>query len=142
MPLHRPISTSHRGFRSRLPLTDVPPCVSCFVYLHPGCDNVGGVAEEWQPHVFNVEIVERFPYRSVELVTLTNEISAMSVTTIWRADRCVCDDRVSHIREKTPNITHPPAELFGASRAGDKITFSRVKPTNECPNTGACDTQL
>ena len=83
MPLHRSISTSHGRFKPRLPLTDVPPGVSCFVYLHSGCDNVGGVAEEWQPHVFDVEIVESFPYRSVELVTLTNEISTMSVTAIW-----------------------------------------------------------
>lgn len=69
------------------------------MYLHPGGNDVSGIAEEWQPHVFNVEIVERFPYRSVELVTLTNDISTMSVTAIWWADRCVCDDRVSHIRE-------------------------------------------
>jgi len=83
MPLHRSSARLTYVFKSGLPLTDVPPGVSCFVYLHPGCDNVGGVAEEWQPHVFNVEIVECFPYRSVELVTLTNEISATSVTTIW-----------------------------------------------------------
>jgi len=51
------------------------------VYLHPGGDDVGGIAEEWQPHVFNVEVVKRLPYCPVELMTLVNEISAVRATT-------------------------------------------------------------
>ena len=53
------------------------------MYLHPGGDDVGGIAEERQPHVFDVEIIKRLPYCSVELVTLIDEISTMSVTTYW-----------------------------------------------------------
>ena len=60
--------------------TDVSPGISCFVYLHPGGDDVGGIAEEWEPHVFDVEIVERLPYCSIELVTLVNGISAVRAT--------------------------------------------------------------
>jgi hypothetical protein len=60
-----------------------------------------------------------------------------SVTTLGQADRCVCDDRISHIQEQTPNMAHPPAELLSASRAGDKVT-SRVKIINERPDAGPC----
>jgi len=69
-----------RRFRTSV-LTDIPPGVSCFVYLHPGGNDVGSIAEEWQPHVFNVEVVERLPYCPIELVTLIN-ISTASVTTL------------------------------------------------------------
>ena len=141
MPLRWSVSTSRRGFKLLLILTDVPPGVSCFVYLHPGGDDVGGVAEEWQPHIFNVEIVECLPYCSVELVTLINEISTMYVTIVSRTNRCVCDNGVSHVREQTPNITHPPTELFSTSRTSDNVAFSRVKTANKCPDTGACSPQ-
>ena len=47
------------------------------MHLHPGGDDVGGIAEEWQPHVFDVEIIERLPYCPIKLVTLVNEISAV-----------------------------------------------------------------
>ena len=77
MPLYRLVSVFHEGFRLRSALTDVPPGISCFMYLHPGGDDVGGIAKKWQPHVFNVEIVECLPYCSIELVTLVKEINAM-----------------------------------------------------------------
>lgn len=80
MPLDWLISAFCGVFRPRSTLTDVPPGISCFVYLHPGGDDVGGIAEKWQPHVFNVEIVECLPYCSVELVTLVNGISTMWAT--------------------------------------------------------------
>ena len=142
MLLHRPINTSHRSFKPRSILTAVPPGISRFMYLHPRGNDIGGIAEERQPHVFNMQIIERLPYRSVELVTLANGISARSAAIVLVADRCVCDDRISHIREQSPDITHPPAELFSASRARDKITFSRVKATDECPDTGAYGARL
>ena len=81
MLLDLPVSTFRKGFKPQPALTDVPPGISCFMNLHPRGDDVGGVTEERKPHVFNVEIVERLPYCSVEFVTLVNEVSAMQITT-------------------------------------------------------------
>lgn len=58
-------------------LTDVPPGITSLVYFHPRGDNIRGIAEKWQPHVFDVKIVERLPHCTVELVTLINEISGV-----------------------------------------------------------------
>ncbi len=38
--------------------TDEAPCVSRFMNLHLRGIDIGRVAEEWQPHVLDVRIVE------------------------------------------------------------------------------------
>lgn len=138
MPLGSAVNTFCRTFWPRSALTDIPPGVPCFVHLHPRSDNVGGIAKEWQPHVFDVKIVERLPYSAVEFVTLINEINAVSPLPYRRADRCVCDDGVSHVREEAPYITHPPAKLFSSRGTGDNITFPRIKSTDKRSDAGTC----
>jgi hypothetical protein len=40
------------------------------MYLHSGCRDVRRIAEEGQPHVFDMQIVERLVQRPVELMPL------------------------------------------------------------------------
>lgn len=141
MPLKLSINTFRAAFQPRSVLTDVSPSISCFVHFHPRGDNIGGVAEEREPHVFDVEIVKRLPYCAVELVPLVNKISVVSQVGFWLAHSSVCDDRVGHVRKQTPYVTHPPAKLFGSRRTGDKITLSCVESTDECSDTGAWSSQ-
>jgi hypothetical protein len=38
--------------------TDKPPSVTSLVYLHTRSRDVRSIAEEWQPHIFDVQIIE------------------------------------------------------------------------------------
>jgi hypothetical protein len=52
-------------------LTNKPPSIASFVYLHPRRRDVRCIAEEGKPHIFDMQIVEHFVNRAVELVPLT-----------------------------------------------------------------------
>ena len=56
-------------------LTDKPPSVTSLVYLHTRSRDVRSIAEEWQPHIFDVQIIECLVKRSVKLVSLIHPIS-------------------------------------------------------------------
>jgi hypothetical protein len=58
-------------------LTNEPPSITSLVYLHPRCCDVRCIAEEGKPHIFDVQIVERFVKRAVELMPLIEK-------EIWR----------------------------------------------------------
>jgi len=51
-------------------LTNEPPSITCLVYLHPRRRDVRCIAEEGKPHIFDMQIVERFVKRAVELMPL------------------------------------------------------------------------
>ncbi len=52
-------------------LTNKPPSITSLVYLHPGRRDVRCIAEEGKPHIFDMQIVERFIKRAIELMPLT-----------------------------------------------------------------------
>ena len=39
-------------------LTNESPCVSSLVDFHARCVDIGRVAEIWQPHIFDMKIIE------------------------------------------------------------------------------------
>lgn len=56
-------------------LTNEPPSITSLVYLHPRRRDIRSIAEEGKPHIFDMQIVERFVKRAVELMPLIeNEI--------------------------------------------------------------------
>jgi hypothetical protein len=55
-------------------LTNEPPSITSLMYLHPRRRDVRGITEEGKPHVFDMQIVERFVKRAVELVSLTKNV--------------------------------------------------------------------
>lgn len=56
-------------------LTDITPRITRLVDIHGGSVDIGGVAKEWQPHIFNVEVVEGLVYRPIEFMTLGVPVS-------------------------------------------------------------------
>jgi hypothetical protein len=44
------------------------------MYLHPRRRDVRGITEEGKPHIFDMQIVERFVKRAVEFVSLTKNV--------------------------------------------------------------------
>jgi hypothetical protein len=38
--------------------------------LHPRCNDIGRIAEERQPHILNMKVIEGFVQRPVEFVAL------------------------------------------------------------------------
>jgi hypothetical protein len=59
-----------RKYYELLSPTNEPPSITSLVYLHSGCSDVRRIAEERQPHIFDVQIVEGFVKRPVELMSL------------------------------------------------------------------------
>ena len=70
-------------------LTDKPPSVTSLVYLHTRCRDVRSIAEEWQPHIFDVQIIECLVESSVELVSLIH-LSARDENQRKRLHRQLC----------------------------------------------------
>jgi hypothetical protein len=50
--------------------TNEPPSITSLVYLHPRRGDVRCIAEEREPHIFDMQIVERFVKRPVEFMPL------------------------------------------------------------------------
>lgn len=57
-------------------LTDKSPSVTSLVYLHTRSRDICGIAEEWQPHIFDMQVIECLVQRSVELVSLIRHVSS------------------------------------------------------------------
>lgn len=55
-------------------LTNEPPSITRLMYLHPRRRDVRGITEEGKPHIFDMQIVERFVKRAVEFVSLTKNV--------------------------------------------------------------------
>ena len=51
-------------------LTNESPSIASLVYFHPRRRDIRCIAEEGQPHIFDMQIVERFVKRAVELMPL------------------------------------------------------------------------
>lgn len=51
--------------------------------------------------------------------------------------RGVCDNRVCHIGEHPPDITHPTAELFDTAGARNEIAVACIQPTHQRSDAGA-----
>jgi hypothetical protein len=61
----------HQRKQGRLTgLTDEPPRITSLVYLHPRRRDVRCIAEEGKPHIFDMQIIERFIKRAIELMPL------------------------------------------------------------------------
>ena len=117
-------------------LTNKPPSVTSLVYLHTRCCDVRSIAEEWQPHIFDVQIIKCLVETSVEFVSLIR-LSARDETQIKNCtDSCVGYQRICDIRQQTPNITHSSTKLLRASRAGYEVDFLCIQATNEGADTG------
>jgi len=63
----------HQQFKHKR-LTNEPPSITSLVYLHSRCRDVRCIAEEGKPHIFDMQIVERFVKRAVELVPLNKSV--------------------------------------------------------------------
>ena len=55
-------------------LTDEPPSVPGLVDVHLRCVKVRRVAEEWQPHVFDMKIVKRLSSKLSERNTVLTRL--------------------------------------------------------------------
>jgi hypothetical protein len=51
-------------------LTNEPPSIASLMYFHSGCRDIRRITEEGQPHIFDMQIVECFVKRPVELMSL------------------------------------------------------------------------
>ncbi len=71
LPVQQTIRQCKRGERTRL--TNEPPGITSLVYLHPRIRDVRCIAEEWKPHIFDMQIVKRFIKRAVELMSLVEK---------------------------------------------------------------------
>jgi len=58
-------------------LTNESPSITSLVYFHSRCRDVRCIAEKGKPHIFDMQIVERFVKRAVELMPLIEK-------EIWR----------------------------------------------------------
>ena len=117
-------------------LTDKPPSVTSFVYLHTRSGDVCSIAEEWQPHVFDVQIIECLVERSVELMSLIHRVSETNQKKEDCTDSCVGHQRVCDIRQHTPYIAQSSTKLLRASRAGYEVDFLRIQTADKGSNTG------
>ena len=74
-------------------LTNEPPGVSCLVYLHSRCVDIRRIAEEWQPHVFNVKVIESLGPIVVNGATLGLKRKDETLY-IARLNSCPCNERL------------------------------------------------
>jgi hypothetical protein len=54
-------------------LTNEPPSITSLVYLHSRRRNIRCIAEEGKPHIFDMQIIERFVKGAVEFMPLIKE---------------------------------------------------------------------